>query len=641
MIRKYVFGSPFPTEAVVEEVEEGKGGLPFTVERDGEGLLFRCPLGKKDIVYGLGETMRGVNKRGGRYVSYNTDDMHHRDDMPSLYGSHNFIAIDGKRPFGAFFDTPARAVFEIDYKDSGEIVVETSSDVCVYLVEACSPYAVAREFLRAIGRSYLPPLWAFGYGQSRWGYQSESDLDEVVKGYEEADIPLEYLCMDIDYMDRFMDFTVNKERFPDLAAYSAKLKEKGIRLVPIIDAGVKIEADYSVYEEGVKNGYFCTNKEGKEFRVAVWPGMTHFPDFFQPKAREWFGQKYKILTDCGIEGFWNDMNEPAIFYSEYTSPNDAANADCTEEEISNAYVDYKNFYHKIDGQTVLHHDVHNLYGALMTRAAGEQLDKLLDKRFMLFSRSSYIGAHRYGGIWTGDNASCWEHLQRNVTQAPSLNLCGFLFSGADTGGFGGNTTRELLLRWLAVSAFTPLMRNHTIVDSLPQECYRFEKTEDFKSIIDFRYKILPYLYSEYMKAALSYDMLIKPVAFSYPDDERAKTIEDQLLVGDSLMMTPVLKEGETEREVYLPEDMTEVKYDGKNFLCSPAKRGIATITAELNEIVFFIRKGKLVPVGKGAKNTKSLDLSDVVLLGDGESYEQYLDDGFTKDYENNIRILKK
>lgn len=641
MLRKYVFGTPFPTEAVVEEAEEGKNGLPFTVEKAGEGLLFRCPLGKKDIVYGLGETMRGVNKRGGRYVSYNTDDMHHRDDMPSLYGSHNFLVIDGKRPFGAFFDTPARAVFEIDYKDSGEIAVETSLDVCVYLVEADSPYAVAREFLRAIGRSYLPPLWAFGYGQSRWGYRSEADLDEVVKGYEEADIPLEYLCMDIDYMDRFMDFTVNEERFPDLATYSAKLKEKGIRLVPIVDAGVKIEAGYSVYEEGIKNGYFCTNKEGKEFRAAVWPGMTHFPDFFQPEAREWFGKKYKLLTDCGIEGFWNDMNEPAIFYSEYTSPDGAANADGAEKKIPNAYVDYKNFYHKIGGQRVLHHDVHNLYGALMTRAAGEQLDKLLDKRFLLFSRSSYIGAHRYGGIWTGDNASCWEHLRRNVTQAPSLNLCGFLFIGADTGGFGGNVTRELLLRWLAVSAFTPLMRNHTVVDSRPQECYRFEKTEDFKSIVDFRYKILPYLYSEYMKAALSYDMLIKPVAFSYPDDERAKTIEDQLLVGDSLMMTPVLQEGETEREVYLPEDMTEVKYDGKDFLCSPAKRGITTIEAKLNEIVFFIRKGKLVPVGKGAKNTKSLDLSDVVLLGDGEFYEQYLDDGFTKNYENNVRILKK
>ena len=645
MAEQVLFGTPFETEALVKPVPQGERVRRFSVSTQGDTLVFSCPLAAEDIVYGLGETMRGINKRGGRYISFNTDDPNHRDDMPSLYGSHNFFIVAGKEAFGAFFDTPARVVFEIDYHGSGKIVVTCPKDIRLVQLEGESAYAVAREFLSLIGRSFIPPLWAFGYGQSRWGYKNEHDFDEVIRGYERADIPLDYICMDIDYMDRFIDFTVNKKRFPDLKAYAAKLKKKGVRLVPIIDAGVKIEPGNEVYEEGVKNGYFCTNREGRYFRAAVWPGMTHFPDFFQPGAREWFGQKYKVLTDLGIEGFWNDMNEPAIFYSEYTRRNGLLHMIRSylsphKKEESNAYRDYKNFYHNIGGKRVLHEDVHNLYGTLMTRAASEQLEKLISTRFLLFSRSSYIGAHRYGGIWTGDNKSCWEHLRTNVVQMPSLNMCGFLYSGADTGGFGGNTSRELLLRWLAFSVFTPLMRNHSSIMTKRQECYQFRHTEDSKSIISLRYKLLPYLYSEFMKAALRNDLYFKPLAFEYAD-ETSKKVEDQLLVGGSVMIVPVLEKGASGREVYLPEEMTEVRYDG-DFVCTSKKAGWHKINVALNEVVFYIRKGKCIPVGRGGRNTQEIDFTQVKLLGDGADYEQYRDDGLTKDVrEENIVVLKK
>lgn len=638
MIVKYTFGNPFPTDAVIAPVNEGENQTVFSLRREKDGILFERALQADEIVYGLGETMRGINKRGGRYVSFNTDDMHHREDMPSLYGSHNFILFDGERKIGAFFDTPACVTFSIDFEKSGkaEIFCE-GGNLNLYLIESESAYGVAREFLSVIGRSFLPPLWAFGFGQSRWGYKTQKDIQRVVRGYEKAGIPLDYVCLDIDYMDRFIDFTVNKKRFPDLKSFSAAMKEKGVRLVPIIDAGVKIEPGDPTYDEGVEKGYFCVNEEGKPFAAAVWPGMTHFPDFLQPQVREWFGNKYAILTDQGIDGFWNDMNEPSIFHSEYTPRSQKYPANEKYRER-----DYKRFFHTVDGKKIRHYDVHNLYGYLMTRAAGEQLQRNIDHRYLLFTRSSYIGSHRYGGIWTGDNASCWEHLRQNMLQMPSLNLCGILYAGADTGGFGGNATRELLLRWLALSAFTPLMRNHCMIGMRRQECYRFSRAEDFKTIVGFRYRILPYLYSEFMKAALTNDMLFKPLSFLFPDDERARGIEDQLLVGDSLMMTPVLEKGKKKRTVYLPEDMTMVRYNREGFSCSQAQKGETTITVNLNEIVFFIRKGKLVPVGNGGKNTAEIDLNEVALLGDGKIYEQYLDDGLTKDCTlKNVRVLKK
>ena len=276
------------------------------------------------------------------------------------------------------------------------------------------------------------------------------------------------------------------------------------------------------------------------------------------------------------------------------------------------------------------YEVHNLYGALMTKASGEGLERLLDKRYLLFSRSSYIGAHRCGGMWTGDNDSSWAMLRQNVYHMPSLNMCGFLFSGADTGGFNGDTTRELLLRWLAFSVVTPLMRNHTTCLTRPQECYRFRKTEDFRTIVSLRYRLLPYLYSEFMKAALRQDMLIRPLAFDYPGDARARRTEDQLLVGESVMIAPVLEQGAKGRRVYLPEPMTEVRYSREGFACAEAGAGERAVPVPQNEVVFYIRPGKLVPVGKSANSTAELDLEDVELLGSGASYEQYIDDGYTK-----------
>lgn len=263
MIKKYVYGDPFFTDAVVKDIEKSEDKLPYFDVKDG---VFTYALSEADIVYGLGEQIRGINKRGWQYVSWNYDNPNHHEDTRSLYGSHNFIIICGKQTFGAFFDYAGRMEFDIGYtKRSLMQIKPEKNDIAIYIITGENEKDIVKQFRQLIGRSYIPPFWAFGYGQSRWGYKNEQDIRTVAEKYREAGVPLDSIYLDIDYMERYKDFTVDKERFPDLKKLSDDMKSQGIHLVPIIDAGVKIEDGYDVYEEGVKNNYFCKNAEGKDF----------------------------------------------------------------------------------------------------------------------------------------------------------------------------------------------------------------------------------------------------------------------------------------------------------------------------------------------------------------------------------------
>lgn len=644
MIKRYTYGKPIETDAILIDVDEGTNLDLLDVKESDTSITFSCPLSKEDKIYGLGETVGGQDKRGGRYVSFNTDQSFHLKNTPSLYSSHNFLVVDSSSPFGVFVDTPSRVIFYIDYKKSGKLeIFSEKKDLKLYIIKCEDPYSITKEFLKAIGRSYIPPLWAFGYGQSRWGYKDEKDILQVAAGYQKTDISLDYICLDIDYMDNYKDFTINKERFPDFKRLVSYLKDDGIRLVPIVDAAIKKEDGYSIYDEGRQNKYFCTEKDGTTFIGDVWPGNSCFPDFSNPEAREWFGNNYSFYTSQGIEGFWNDMNEPSIFKTSYSKGKKKKDEDPLNLFKGNShYSDYTRFYQDVEGEKINHIDIHNIYGYQMTKAASMALDKIIDKRFMLFVRSSYIGGHRYGGIWTGDNLSYFGHLNLLMHQLPNLNMCGFLFSGSDTGGFMGVCDKELMIRWLEVSVFTPLLRNHSAsMSNKKRELYKFKDKRPFKNAIDFRYKILPYIYSEYVKAALNSDMYIKPLSFIFKDKE-SRDIEDQLLVGDCIMIAPILKRGRRSRNVYLPEDMTFVIYKDDTFIQQEMKQGHHKIHIALDEVSFFIRKDKAIIISKGGKNTSEVDLKDVKLLGSGNSYLQYLDDGFTKDVKiENIRTVTR
>ena len=604
---------------------------------------------------------RGINKRGWHYITNNTDESRHSEDKLSFYGAHNFLLVrDGSTCFGLFVDFPGKVYYDIGYTRHDLFSFHTETpDYDLYLLSGGNENAICKEFRTLIGRSYIPPKWAFGLAQSRWGYKTEEDVREVARQYKEHDLPLDMICMDIDYMQDYADFTVNKERFPDLAKLSADLKAQGIRLVPIIDAGVRIDPNDPTCTEGLEKGYFCKKADGTPFVAAVWPGKAYFADFLRPEVREWFGHKYKALTDCGIEGFWNDMNEPSLFYSPErlrTFLNDMAalrEKDNIEQEeffprvvggamgLMNSPADYASFYHEVDGQKVRHDQVHNLYGGSMTRAAGEAFADLRPgQRTLLYSRSSFIGSHRYGGIWLGDNNSSWAQLLANIQMMPSVQMCGFLYSGADLCGFSSDTTPDLALRWLEFGLLTPLMRNHSAVGTRMQEYYRFpEVLPAVRNMIRLRYALLPYLYSEFMKAALENTSYFRPLAFDYPDDPDAREVEDQLLLGEGLMAAPVYVQNAHGRHVYLPEPMKLLRLravDDYDEEILPA--GHHYIRCALDEVLLFLRPGHIVPVAQPANNTSELDDASLTLwsfLPDGESaeYRMYRDDGVTTEYE--------
>ena len=661
MIREYRYGTPFETEALVEKAEAATGAFPYGTVDTKNGFSFTYTMDKDDIVYGLGEANRGINKRGYCYISWCADDPEHTEDKRSLYGAHNFIILSGKQTFGLFFDYPGKLIFDIGYTyvDTLQVSCE-DADLKVYVIEGESVYDIVKQFRHAIGRSYIPPKFAFGFGQSRWGYTTKEDFQEVAEGYRKNGIPIDMIYMDIDYMERYKDFTVNKENFPDFPAFVQEMKDQNIRLIPIIDAGVKVEPGYPIYEEGVEKRYFCQREDGSDFVAAVWPGDTHFPDVLNADARKWFGEKYKVLIDQGIDGFWNDMNEPAIFYT--TEGKEEARklakefGEDTEGEIpvgtlqqtfqklGNNPKDYQRFYHNVNGERIRHDKVHNLFGYNMTRAASEGFDRIdPDRRFLMFSRSSYVGMHRYGGIWTGDNKSWWSHILLNLKMMPSLNMCGFLYTGADLGGFGADTTRDLLLRFLALGVFTPLMRDHAAIGTRRQECYQFEDAQDFRHVIGVRYRLIPYLYSEYMKAALEDDLYFKPLAFVYPKDKHAALVEDQLMLGNEIMIAPVYEQNAKGRYVYLPEDMKFVKFLPDGTISEELlEKGIHYVEIALNEVALFIRSGKCIPLAEPAPCVEQLDTSHLKLIGfAGSSYTLYEDDGIHKDYgkPEDYRIL--
>ena len=658
MIQRFSFGHPFPTQSVVLTLPAESGPVPFLTP-DGSG--WRFTLSEQAAVYGLGEMPRGINKRGWHYITNNTDESRHSEDKLSFYGAHNFLLVrDGSTCFGLFVDFPGKVYYDIGYTRHDLFSFHTETpDYDLYLLSGGNENAICKEFRALIGRSYIPPKWAFGLAQSRWGYKTEEDVREVARQYKEHDLPLDMICMDIEYMQAYAEFTVNKERFPDIAKLSADLKAQGIRLVPIIDAGVRIDPNDPTCTEGLEKGYFCKKADGTPFVAAVWPGKAYFADFLRPEVREWFGHKYKALTDCGIEGFWNDMNEPSLFYSPERLRaflNDMAalrEKDNIEQEeffprvvggamgLMNSPADYASFYHEVDGQKVRHDQVHNLYGGSMTRAAGEAVvDLRPGQRTLLYSRSSFIGSHRYGGIWLGDNNSSWAQLLANIQMMPSVQMCGFLYSGADLCGFSSDTTPDLALRWLEFGLLTPLMRNHSAVGTRMQEYYRFpEVLPAVRNMIRLRYALLPYLYSEFMKAALENTSYFRPLAFDYPDDPDAREVEDQLLLGEGLMAAPVYVQNAHGRHVYLPEPMKLLRLravDDYDEEILPA--GHHYIRCALDEVLLFLRPGHIIPVAQPAYSTSVLDDASLTLwsfLPDGESaeYRMYRDDGVTTEYE--------
>lgn len=662
-MRYIKYNRPIKTDAVidtsdlleVEDMAELFLQTPFRFEEKDDHLILRVTLEAEDMIYGLGEQMGGINKRGRRYTSFCSDDPHHTPDKTSLYGAHNFFILELETlPVALFIDFPSKIEWDMAYENKDEICITIDGKSAgFYLYCQDTKSALVEAFLKSIGPSFLPPRWAFGYQQSRWSYEDAHAIRGVMEAFDEKALPIDAIYLDIDYMDDFKNFTVDDKRFPDFKAFVKSFKDKGVRLVPIIDAGCKVEAGYFVYDQGLENNHYCLGENDKPFVGAVWPGQVHFPDFLNPQGRKWFGAYYGLLLDMGIEGFWNDMNEPAIFYTKAGLQESLEKVKAIKSDdldvyeffdlkdsfgrLANRDQDYKAMYHTIEGQKVSHYDVHNLYGYNMTRAAAEGFDDYdKNKRHLIFSRASYVGMHRYGGIWTGDNHSWWEHLLLNVKMMPSLNMCGFMYAGADSGGFGGHADHELIIRWSQFSMFTPLFRNHACMGTRHQEPYAFDQETlgIMKNILDFRYAMISHLYSSFMKANHNHQMLFKPLSFVY-DDPISRTIEDQLILADDLMLTPVCGQNMDHRYIYYPETILAVKmkaYDDYGYTIKAPGHVYEKISKDMWQI--NILENKLLILNPPSLRSDDISLDHLRCMGfvkDQARYTLYSDDGIHKD----------
>jgi alpha-glucosidase len=517
----------------VESGEEKPGALL------GPSMRAVLPRRPGERFFGCGERTAGLEKTGSHQIFWNYDPPEgHTASFNNLYTSIPFVLglADGVAR-GIFLDNPGRTEIDLCKESPRSLGFSTrTGNLVLYVFEGPTPRDVLERYTELTGRIALPPIWALGNQQSKWGYMSADELRGIASEFRAREIPCDVLYLDIDYMDGFRVFTFDAERFPDPAAMLAGFAQDGFRVVTIIDPGVKVDTDYPVYTEGHERGYFCRTFTDAEYRNVVWPGMCAFPDFTNPATREWWGAWHSKLLELGVAGIWCDMNEPGLFVPEQsTMPDDVV--------------------HPGGGTPQLHAEVHNLYGSGMAQATRDGLARLRpDRRPFVISRAGFAGLQRHAMQWTGDNSSWWEHLWMSMPQLQNLGLSGMAFCGVDCGGFFDDCDGELLARWTEAAVFQPFLRNHSVKGSRPQEPWAFgEPWESHcREMLQLRMRLLPYLYGLFEEASRTGAPMLRPLLFEFFDDPVTYTTDDEFLLGDAVLVAPITRPGVEHRHVYLP-----------------------------------------------------------------------------------------
>ncbi|NIY63393.1 glycoside hydrolase [Streptomyces malaysiensis] len=446
-----------------------------------------------------------------------------------------------------------------------------------YWVIVGTPARVLHGWTALTGAPAVPPRWALGHHHARWGFRDAEEVRRVAAGYRERELPLSALHLDIDHFVGHRVFTVDGARFPDLPGLAAELLADGVRLVSIVDPAVKAEPGNAVYEGGAAEDVFVRDARGREVRGVVWAGESVFPDFTDPRARKWWGGLYAERLAQGFSGVWHDMNEPVSFaaFGETTLPRSAR--------------------HALEGRGGDHREAHNVYGLAMARAGYEGLRELRpDERPFLFSRSGWAGLQRYGGSWSGDVATGWAGLRASLSLVIGLGLSGVPYSGPDIGGFTGFPSPELYLRWFQLGAYLPLFRTHSAISAGRREPWEFgaEVLEHAAAALRERQRLLPYFTTLAQLAARTGAPYVRPVWWRTPKDRALRDCEDAFLLGDALLVAPVLEEGARKRPVRLPRGRWYDTVTGRAYH-GPGK---VVLDAPLSGIPVLARAGSVVPV---------------------------------------------
>ncbi|MEL6811168.1 MAG: glycoside hydrolase family 31 protein [Bacteroidota bacterium] len=549
--------------------------------------------------YGLGDKPVHINLKGKRFENWVTDSYAFGSHTDPIYKAIPFYTgLHDSKSYGIFFDNSFRSFFDFAHerKDVTSFWAQ-GGEMNYYFIYGPNMTDVVANYTDLTGKPHqLPPLWALGYHQCKWSYYPESKVKEVTAKFRELQIPCDAIYLDIDYMDGFRCFTWDKEHFPDPKRMVSELNDDGFKTVVMIDPGIKVDKDYSVFQEGVENDYFCKRADGPYMKGKVWPGDCYFPDFTNPEVREWWSDLYReLIEDIGVKGIWNDMNEPAVMeVPNKTFPDDVR--------------------HDYEGNPCSHRKAHNVYGMQMARATYQGLKKFAyPKRPFVITRAAYSGTQRYCSTWTGDNIANWEHLWIANVQVQRMAMSGFSFTGSDIGGFAEQPDGELYARWIQLGVFHPFCRTHSSGDHGAQEPWVFgeEITGIVKKFVEIRYQLLPYLYTTfwfYLKEGIP---MLKSLVLYDQDDPQTHYRTDEFIFGDKIFVCPILESNSKGRRLYLPRGKwynfwTEELVDGGKEMW---------VDAEIDSMPIFISEGAIIPkypiqqyVGEKQFNEVSLDV---------------------------------
>jgi alpha-glucosidase len=625
---------------VVETAQDDEGRY-WAYATLNDAFTVRRRSGHGDAFYGLGEKTGGHNRQGRDFTLWNTDVLspdatgeftagREGDDPRSDPTSTEFDPYYVSIPFfyhhryprgltaGSFMDNAHRA--DYDFTRPGEHRIQfAGGQYTEYVFAGPLIPDILEAYTWLTGRMSPPPLWSLGYHQCRWFDYTQDAVEALAERHRKDRIPCDALWLDIEYMDGYRVFTWDEEKFPDRAGMLKRLADKGFRVITIIDPGVKHDPGYWVYDQALAEGLLCRTEGGDVYVGQVWPGDTAFPDFATEEARQWWGELNAAHVRSGLAGIWNDMNEPA------TGSIDPSRM-------------------RFNRGTESHDRYHNQYALLMAMGTTQGLRAAMpDLRPFVLSRAGFAGIQRYAANWMGDNVSNWEHLWLSMPMAAGFGLSGQAFVGADIGGFAGNSNAELYLRWMQYGALTPFCRNHSAIGNVDQYAWAFGDVvrDVVRSALELRYRLLPYIYGAFLRAAETGAPVQRPLVFDYQQDATVWDLDDEYLFGPDLLVAPVTQSGQTARQVYLPDGewhdwATGERHPGRSFVIVPTP---------VERIPIFARGGAVIPMWESAPASTAAHFPDVLELhvfvpsGDGEHTSVVQeDDGVTLKASGDARV---
>jgi alpha-glucosidase len=573
----------------------------FTIRR-------RCR--QEDAIFGLGEKTGRHNRKGRDFTMWNTDVLSPyetleftagrapedpRGDFTSVEFDPYYVTIPffyhQSYPDGAmaasFMDNGYRGAYEFSTDEEYRIIFH-GGQYTEYVFTGPDMPTILERYTWLTGRTAPPPIWSLGYQQCRWFEYTQDAVEAIAQRHRDNDIPCDAIWLDIEYMDGYRVFTWNNDRFPDPPDMLKRLDAQGFRVITIIDPGVKFDPGYWVFDQALERDVLCRTEGGDIYIGQVWPGNTAFPDFVTEEARTWWGELNAAHVLSGLAGIWNDMNEPATGNIS-SMPMRFGRGECSHERYHNQYA---------------------LLMAMGTTAG--LLDAMPDRRTFVLSRAGFAGIQRYAANWMGDNQSRWDHLWLSIAMGAGFGISGQAFVGADIGGFAGNSNAELFLRWMQYGTLTPFCRNHSEIGNVDQYAWAFGDViqDHVRTAIKLRYRLLPYLYACFLKAAETGAPVQRPLVFDHQYDATVRDIDDQYLLGNDLLIAPVVAPGGTGRQVYLPAGdwydwHTGELVGGKRFL---------TVATPLDRIPIYARGGAIIPMWPEAPASTNDYHPDVVEL---------------------------